>query len=334
VLIMDGTALVQEAQARHELAPTATAALGRALVGAVLMSCFRKAGETLQITFATAGLLKVRGRRGLRLRDALRRCICCPWLCCSRRAQRAPPRWAPRLPMRAWNTLHASVARCDCGASQMTSAAAAGHTSDCRGRRLCQRQGGQQPGGPAASGGWQARRRRRRGQGCAKPSCNAMSCSTCLQRAHKMRLVGQPPAMHYCCSIRARDRHTNSPIEVNAADSQMPAICSCRHARGRAHVAALPRAVHRHQQAHDLKCINAGTLAVVRTQPRSPVPFTGTIEVESGEVAEDLTQYMAVSEQQNTALALGVKLDAKTNEVIAAGGYLIQARHSCAWSLR
>lgn len=58
VLAVDGLGLVSEAQARHKTAPTATAALGRALLGSLLMGCFRKDNESLQITFAADGPLK------------------------------------------------------------------------------------------------------------------------------------------------------------------------------------------------------------------------------------------------------------------------------------
>lgn len=58
VLALDGLDLVSEAQARHKTAPTATAALGRALLGSLLMGCFRKDNESLQITFAGEGPIK------------------------------------------------------------------------------------------------------------------------------------------------------------------------------------------------------------------------------------------------------------------------------------
>lgn len=67
----------------------------------------------------------------------------------------------------------------------------------------------------------------------------------------------------------------------------------------------------------------AGTLGIVRTQPRSPQPYTGTVNIESGEVAEDLTIYMAESEQVNSALALGVMLGTD-GKVAHAGGFMVQ----------
>lgn len=64
---------------------------------------------------------------------------------------------------------------------------------------------------------------------------------------------------------------------------------------------------------------------MVRTQPLSPVPYSGTVAIESGEIAQDLAQYMAASEQTNSALALGVQIG-PDGKVVAAGGYLIQVR--------
>lgn len=70
----------------------------------------------------------------------------------------------------------------------------------------------------------------------------------------------------------------------------------------------------------------------MRTQPLSPVPYTGTVELVSGEVAEDLTHYLATSEQTNSALALGVQIG-PDGVVSAAGGYLIQVRRASCPSL-
>ena len=52
-------------------------------------------------------------------------------------------------------------------------------------------------------------------------------------------------------------------------------------------------------------------------------PYVGTIALVSGEIAEDLTAYYYISEQQNTAISLGVKVD-KDWSVKAAGGLFIQ----------
>ena len=70
--------------------------------------------------------------------------------------------------------------------------------------------------------------------------------------------------------------------------------------------------------------IGFGELAVVRTRPGAGKPYTGIVPITAGEVAEDLTLYLAESEQTPSALALGVLLD-DAGEVSHAGGYLAQA---------
>lgn len=57
VLAVYGTRLVAEATTRHGTAPTASAALGRALLGGLLMSAFKGEGEATQITFKGTGPL-------------------------------------------------------------------------------------------------------------------------------------------------------------------------------------------------------------------------------------------------------------------------------------
>lgn len=57
-------------------------------------------------------------------------------------------------------------------------------------------------------------------------------------------------------------------------------------------------------------------------------PYVGTIALVSGEIAEDLTAYYYISEQQNTAISLGVKID-RDRTVACAGGLLIQMLPDC-----
>lgn len=52
-------------------------------------------------------------------------------------------------------------------------------------------------------------------------------------------------------------------------------------------------------------------------------PYTGTCELASGEIAEDLTYYFASSEQTPSSVGLGV-LMTKDNTVNVAGGFIIQ----------
>jgi molecular chaperone Hsp33 len=52
--------------------------------------------------------------------------------------------------------------------------------------------------------------------------------------------------------------------------------------------------------------------------------YSSTVELVSGEIGEDLTYYLATSEQTPSALLVGVFLDGEQNQVEAAGGLLIQ----------
>lgn len=65
-----------------------------------------------------------------------------------------------------------------------------------------------------------------------------------------------------------------------------------------------------------------GTLTVIRDL-RMKEPYTGRIQLISGEIADDLAAYFVESEQIPTACALGV-LVGVDQSVTAAGGYLLQ----------
>lgn len=53
-------------------------------------------------------------------------------------------------------------------------------------------------------------------------------------------------------------------------------------------------------------------------------PYIGQVPIISGEIAEDLTNYFAKSEQLPSVVALGVLCAPKSEEIITAGGFIIQ----------
>ena len=66
-----------------------------------------------------------------------------------------------------------------------------------------------------------------------------------------------------------------------------------------------------------------GTVCVMRDYG-SGDPYIGQTELVSGEIAEDITNYFAASEQIPTVCALGVLINKEDGEVMLAGGLLIQ----------
>lgn len=70
------------------------------------------------------------------------------------------------------------------------------------------------------------------------------------------------------------------------------------------------------------KAVGRGTMSVIKDLGLKE-PYIGRAPIVSGEIAEDVTNYFATSEQIPTVCALGVLVD-RDYTIKAAGGYLIQ----------
>lgn len=68
--------------------------------------------------------------------------------------------------------------------------------------------------------------------------------------------------------------------------------------------------------------LGIGELTVIKDMGLKE-PYVGKIALVSGEIADDLTAYYYISEQQNTSIALGVKID-RDYSVLCAGGMIVQ----------
>jgi molecular chaperone Hsp33 len=70
--------------------------------------------------------------------------------------------------------------------------------------------------------------------------------------------------------------------------------------------------------------IGKGILSVAMTLPDQKMPYTGSVDIQSGEIGEDIAFYLFQSQQTPSIVALGVYVE-PDNSVSAAGGMILQA---------
>ncbi len=75
--------------------------------------------------------------------------------------------------------------------------------------------------------------------------------------------------------------------------------------------------------------VGHGTLHIIKDIGLKE-PYSGSVDIQTGEIAQDLTYYYAASEQVPSVVALGVLTD-KANEyrILESGGYMIQLMPGC-----
>lgn len=75
------------------------------------------------------------------------------------------------------------------------------------------------------------------------------------------------------------------------------------------------------------QAVGAGRISITK-DIRVRDTFTSGIEIQTGEIAEDLAYYFTASEQIPSVVALGVKVDTD-NTVLHAGGFILQRMPGC-----
>lgn len=71
------------------------------------------------------------------------------------------------------------------------------------------------------------------------------------------------------------------------------------------------------------EAIGRGTLTVVRHLPFQKQPHSGTVEIQTGEIGDDIAYYLDQSQQIRSIISLGVYLD-PYGRVLSAGGIMIE----------
>lgn len=119
----------------------------------------------------------------------------------------------------------------------------------------------------------------------------------------------------------AEDTQTTN-IRCDGPIHGMTAVCDAAgNVRGYCNVPVVETTLHSPGKLNVGAAVGSGMLTVIRDLGLKE-PYIGSVELVSGEIAEDFTYYLAVSEQTPSIVALGVLLDA--NGVSHAGGYMIQ----------
>ena len=84
-----------------------------------------------------------------------------------------------------------------------------------------------------------------------------------------------------------------------------------------------PTAHYENSKLNVAQAVGAGIISVMKDFGEGE-PYIGKIPIVSGEIAEDITNYYATSEQIPTVCALGVLIDKDSSQVLLSGGLLIQ----------
>jgi len=123
-----------------------------------------------------------------------------------------------------------------------------------------------------------------------------------------------------------KDDSESVTVQINGKGPLGTILCEANHRGEVRGFVSNPDVILINEATHKLDVGKAvgvdGTLRIIRNT-HMKADFTGTVELQSGEIGDDFAYYFTLSEQTPSAVSLGV-LVGKDNEILAAGGLIIQ----------
>ncbi|MBR5420437.1 MAG: Hsp33 family molecular chaperone HslO [Lachnospiraceae bacterium] len=130
-------------------------------------------------------------------------------------------------------------------------------------------------------------------------------------------------ALMGCALLKNEDELVTAQIEGDGPLGGLLATADCNgHVKGYVREAAVILPLREDGHLDVGRAVGRGTLRVSRDMGGAE-PYSGQVELVSGEIAEDLNYYFAASEQIPSSVGLGVLVD-RDGSVLEAGGFLIQ----------
>lgn len=123
-------------------------------------------------------------------------------------------------------------------------------------------------------------------------------------------------------NLKSENDTQTTIIKCDGPIHGMTAVCDAKgNIRGYCNESVVENTFHYPGKLDVGAAVGKGFLTVIRDLGLKE-PYIGTVELISGEIAEDFTYYLAASEQTPSIMSLGVLLD--SGGVAHAGGFLVQ----------
>ncbi len=123
-----------------------------------------------------------------------------------------------------------------------------------------------------------------------------------------------------------KDKGESVTVQINGKGPLGTILCEANSDGDLKGFVSNPDVLLINEQTHKLDVGKAvgkdGTLRVIRNT-KMKADFTGTVELQSGEIGDDFAYYFTLSEQTPSAVSLGV-LVGPDNEILASGGLILQ----------